>query len=70
MVFDGKLYQSSRELTFITNETKSIKRTEDTFKNSYMDIVYNVMFTQMLAKARIKRFGETVIDTIFKDFKN
>ena len=33
-----------------------------------MDIANNVMFTQMLAKARINKFRETAISAMFKEF--
>lgn len=37
--------------------------------NTYMDIACNIIFTQLTVKSDMKKFGETSVAAIFKEFK-
>ena len=68
MNVDGKTYKTAKYVTLLTTNGETVKKKIKHKRNKYMDIANKVMFTKISAKAGIKKFGETLIVAMFKEF--
>ena len=68
MEFTGKEYGAQREFHFVTNgKTRKMSR-EEMSQRTYMQMVTDIIFTQMSANKGFKKYGQPAIAAIIKDF--
>lgn len=62
------VYDTAKDFTLLTINGATVKKKVEHTRNKYMNILNEVMFTKISVKAEIKKFAETAIAAMFKEF--